>query len=79
MRLVLEPAVECSMQLECIYPAGAVAIINSNFDMAPLGLLVHAAGLPVQAERRFNAALFSVPPAPLPPVHSGHVSALPPY
>jgi len=59
MRLVLEPAVECSMQLECIYPAGAVAIINSNFDMAPLGLLVHAAGLPVHAERRFNAALFS--------------------
>jgi hypothetical protein len=39
---VLLPCVSCSERLACIYPPEAVAIINSNFDMAPLGLLVHA-------------------------------------
>ncbi|EKX40129.1 hypothetical protein GUITHDRAFT_113865 [Guillardia theta CCMP2712] len=59
MREVIEPAVGCSMRLSCIYPKDAVAIVNSNFDMAPLGLLLHAAGLKFRPERRFNAALFS--------------------
>jgi hypothetical protein len=48
------------MRLTCIYPPEAVAIINSNFDMAPLGLLVHAGAFRYRGERRFNAALYSV-------------------
>ena len=56
---VLRPASACAMDLECIYPKHAIAIINSNFDMAPLGLLVHAAGVKYHGGRRFNAALFS--------------------
>ena len=47
MEEVLEPTVECSKRLACIYPPQAVAIVNSNFDMAPLGLLVHAGGFQV--------------------------------
>lgn len=56
---VLEPASRCALDLYCIYPEGAVAIINSNFDMAPLGLLLHAARIKFWGGRRWNAALYS--------------------
>ena len=66
MKEVIEPAVGCSMRLACIYPPQAVAIINSNFDMAPLGLLVHAGRFRYRPERRFNAALYSALHTPEP-------------
>ena len=59
VRLVLRPTAECALRRRCIYPNDAVAIVNTNFDMAPIGLLVHAAGLRYFPSRRFNAAMFT--------------------
>ena len=70
---VIEPAVACSLRLACIYPPQAVAIINSNFDMAPLGLLVHAGGFQYRGQRRFNAALYSALHTPEPAGHDAGV------
>ena len=59
LKLVFQPCRLCALRRDCISPATASAIVNSNFDMACIGLFANMFNFTIQRARRFNAAFSS--------------------
>jgi hypothetical protein len=59
IKLVFQPCRLCATRRDCMSPPSASAIVNSNFDMACIGLFVNLFNFTVQRSRRFNAAFSS--------------------
>jgi hypothetical protein len=59
IRLVFEPCRLCALRRDCMSPPSASAIVNSNFDMACIGLFANMFNFTLQRARRFNAAFSS--------------------
>ena len=59
LKLVFEPCRLCALRRDCMSPPSASAIVNSNFDMACIGLFANMFNFTIQRSRRFNAAFSS--------------------